>query len=813
MSLDSSEVKRAAAGRWPELLERVAGISRDVLDGKHHPCPKCGGTDRFRMIDAEAGALFCNQCFSSGNGDGLAAIQWATGLTFPEVLSRTADYLGLNGQAGNSVYRSNQNSKAKASHKSSGNIVATYDYRDADGSLITQAVRMEPKDFRQRKPKPGGGWDWRVKGCKLVPYRLPEFLADAEATIFIVEGEKDADCLAAIGLQATCNAGGAGKWKAEHASYLKGRNVAVLPDHDEAGQKHSQQVAASLHGVAASVKVVSLPGLPEKGDVSDWIDNHGDAATPEVIAENLLALVDAAEPFKGEAEETTVAPPLRWQPFPVDALPEPLASYVPSVATSVQVDNAMVALPALCAAAAAIGASRSIALRPGDWEEPCILWGAVVSDSGEGKSPAARKVIAAVRKRDKEARELNRERDAEYQQRQRDWELERKAWEKKRTGKQPTEEIGPAPEEPQPPPMPRFSVGDVTLERLKEILADSPRGVMRITDELTGLFGGFDKYSGGRGGSERSTYLSFHGAEPDQNDRKGDNRQSITLENPHLSIYGGIQPDLLHRVLSNDDLAAGLPARFLLAMPPIVRKRWNAPLIPEQQTEAVASLFSRLYAIGVPTEWSPDPLLGGDPTDLEHRSLPLTAEADRLFGEFIEPHYAERGSLDKPLRAAWSKLAGYCGRLALVIQLITDPASEHVDADSVQRAIVLTDWFRNEARRVYALRSETEAEKEERELIALVESKGGRITTRELQQGSRRFKKALEAELALGALVMAGLGKWETIETGGRPRTEFILSTASTSTEVPIAAVSATSVDVDRVDTLQNGHFEGAQIQ
>ncbi|MEX0979297.1 MAG: hypothetical protein WDZ48_10615, partial [Pirellulales bacterium] len=94
-------------------------------------------------------------------------------------------------------------------------IVATYDYRDEAGELLFQVVRYDPKDFKQRRPKAGGGWEWSVKGVRVFPYRLPELLAEPTRPVFVVEGEKDVDNLTRIGVLATCNAGGAGKWTAE----------------------------------------------------------------------------------------------------------------------------------------------------------------------------------------------------------------------------------------------------------------------------------------------------------------------------------------------------------------------------------------------------------------------------------------------------------------------------------------------------------------------------------------------------------------------------------------------------------------------
>ncbi len=155
-------------------------------------------------------------------------------------------------------------SKAKATNGKP-RIVAQYDYRDEAGDVVFQVVRYDPKDFRQRRPKPGGGWDWSVKGVRVVPYRLPELLAEPTRPVVVVEGEKDADNLARIGVLATCNAGGAGKWTAEHSEFLRGRHVTIVPDNDEAGQNHAQQVAQSLHGIAESVRMVELPDLARQG--------------------------------------------------------------------------------------------------------------------------------------------------------------------------------------------------------------------------------------------------------------------------------------------------------------------------------------------------------------------------------------------------------------------------------------------------------------------------------------------------------------------------------------------------------------------
>ena len=192
--------------------------------------------------------------------------------------------------------------KSKKS-KGLGKIVATYDYQSAAGELLYQVVRYEPKDFRQRRPKTPGaipasddpaGWTWTVKDEEKVPYRLPSIIsAPPGATIYIVEGEKDADGLVNdFGRLATSNPGGAGKWlsTANFTDPFRGRHVVILPDNDDVGRQHAHSVATLLHPVAASLKVLALPHIPNKGDFSDWRKSGG-------TVEQLDALTVATAPW------------------------------------------------------------------------------------------------------------------------------------------------------------------------------------------------------------------------------------------------------------------------------------------------------------------------------------------------------------------------------------------------------------------------------------------------------------------------------------------------------------------------------------
>jgi hypothetical protein len=171
-------------------------------------------------------------------------------------------------------------------------MIATYDYTDVDGQLLFQVVRYQPKNFKQRRPGDNGNWIWNMDGVPRVLYRLPELAsADPSTRVGITEGEEDVETLRTLGLVGTKNPSGAGKWKSDYNEYLRDRHVVILSDNDSAGHEHADQVARSLMGVAASVKIIKLPGLPEKGDVSDWVAaGH--------TKEELLQLIEQASPLR-----------------------------------------------------------------------------------------------------------------------------------------------------------------------------------------------------------------------------------------------------------------------------------------------------------------------------------------------------------------------------------------------------------------------------------------------------------------------------------------------------------------------------------
>lgn len=166
-------------------------------------------------------------------------------------------------------------------------IVAKYEYTDEDGNYLFEVVRHEPKDFRPRVHLGNNRYKWTLEGIRRVPYRLHDFAKLDGQLVCVAEGEKDVDSLRKLGFIATCASGGANGWHKKYAEYLHKHTVAIFPDNDDAGEVYADAVATSIDGIAVDYRIIRLPDLPPKGDVTDFIERGG-------TKEDLLRLVTKA---------------------------------------------------------------------------------------------------------------------------------------------------------------------------------------------------------------------------------------------------------------------------------------------------------------------------------------------------------------------------------------------------------------------------------------------------------------------------------------------------------------------------------------
>ena len=197
-----------------------------------------------------------------------------------------------------------------------GKVVKSYPYCEADGTLRFWAVRILQADghktFRQCRPADPAKGEFPIV-CNVpeqiragLIYRMGEVKAAMAAgeTIYLVEGEKDADTLWRLGRPATTNAGGAGKWTKADSEALKGADVIVIPDNDEPGEKDVALKTRLLQGMAKRVRVARLRDgyaeLQEKGDFTDLTEAVGDEEALRILDELAESLYNRAVAAYGQ---------------------------------------------------------------------------------------------------------------------------------------------------------------------------------------------------------------------------------------------------------------------------------------------------------------------------------------------------------------------------------------------------------------------------------------------------------------------------------------------------------------------------------
>lgn len=200
---------------------------------------------------------------------------------------------------------------------------AIYPYHQQSGELLFEVVRYKPKDFRVRRPDGKDGYIWNLKGITPVIYHLPDVIKakTCRDTIYITEGEKDCDSLLALGLVATTNPFGAGKWKPEYSEMLSAANVVLVPDNDEEGKRHVISVINSLEGKVKSINVLEIP--PDAKDVTEWLEQGHtqedllllEPITPNVYKNTHINMPsDALNSYKSEQveEQLGTTSPAKW---------------------------------------------------------------------------------------------------------------------------------------------------------------------------------------------------------------------------------------------------------------------------------------------------------------------------------------------------------------------------------------------------------------------------------------------------------------------------------------------------------------------
>jgi hypothetical protein len=442
-----------------------------------------------------------------------------------------------------------------------------------------------------------------------------------------------------------------------------------------------------------------------------------------------------------------------WQPFPVAALPKVVRDCVDEGAAAIGCDPATIVLPLLVVLASAIGNSRRLRLKK-SWDVPPILWTAIVGRSGSQKSPGFK---FAMRPVDTIRREL-------IQQHKQDL---AKLPAKAKDGSKP-----PA------PLLERWSVSDVTVESLADLLDANPKGLMLTAEELNGWLGNFGRYANGAGQSaEAARWLTCYDAGTIEVDRKSVDKRSTFVPDAAVCVTGTIQPGTLNRAIGVEHRENGLLPRMLLASPPQKQKSWRNEDVDPKTVDQMTDTVRKLRGLRFGKDHSGNAV---------PRIVRLSVAAKKVWVKFYNDHAAEQHRAETDdLTAAFSKLEETTARLALTIHLTRLTSGEPVDPDqvdeeSVKAAVELTEWFREETRRVYQILDQSVVDQKLAELVRWIRGKhSGDVALRDLVAGRRGIKDVHQAETVLQSLADSGFGEWYQVPTtskGGAPTRRFKLT-------------------------------------
>lgn len=438
-------------------------------------------------------------------------------------------------------------------------------------------------------------------------------------------------------------------------------------------------------------------------------------------------------------------------PFPLEVLPPVFRNYIEQASKSLCCPPDYVAVPLLTCAGGIVGSSRRAVLKE-DWEEGTGIYSGTVGDPASKKSPALSKGVKFARELAKGQADQHSQALEDFEREMAQYEQAQQMWKAraKESLKNPAIQAGEKPYQPEEPRMNRLIVSDTTVEALASRLADNPKGLILIRDELSGWVSSFNAYKQGRG-SDKQFYLSTWSNDEVVVDRKGE--QPIVLSNPNLAVTGCLTPDVLGDIRKGS-LDDGFIERILLAYPDPVKQRWSNSSIDKATDESVRQCFQRLFQVREST--------GEEPV-----RLALTSPAREVFIRWVNSHYSELDSPGFPnaLRGIWGKIPGQAARLALIVHLIrqvTEHAGSLLDRESILAGIILAEYFKDHSKKVFAVINKDPSEEQIQKAL-------NRLVQRDIITVDSRYlvtykvcgcKKTNEARELLDLLYDAGYGLW-----------------------------------------------------
>jgi hypothetical protein len=690
--------------------------------------------------------------------------------------------------------------------------VAIYIYADeANHPLFGVIRKQDPKTGKKRFHQERWENDQWVGGLgdvRRVPYNLRAIVkADIDQPVYVVEGEKDCDALIARGRLATCNPGGTGMgWKDDYSELLRDRICYVIPDNDEPGREHAQRVAQSLQGKAEIIKLVELPDLPERGDTSDFLAGGGTVDQLDELAHKQPEWTPQEGGFvsfvSDQGEEN---PKFSGDPRPVAVelikvpdldprmIPEPFRDWLTDIAQRGCFPLEYPAGAAITGISGLLG--KRLAVRPkrhDDWLVIPNLWGGVVGPPGIQKTPAVEEALRPLRRLAANAMDQHKQdleaHNATLMVAEAKAMAAKDRMKKAAKGNATDKELVDLAKEAMvaedcvEPKLKRYLVNDATVEKLGELLADSPYGLTLFRDELVGFFRTMDKQGHE---SDRGFFLeSWNGFGDYIYDRIG--RGTVVIPNVCLSIFGTIQPGPLSRYLRSASVgeeADGLMPRFqVLLYPDPPREFVNVDRYPNADAKSKAfEVFKGIDAL--------NPIAMGCSLD-EDRSVPylgFDSEAQEFFDQWrVDLETRLRSSQENALFTCHlAKYRKLLPALSLIFHVIESQGAIRLQPITLRSLAAAAAWcqlLEAHAKRIYQSALDGDPETAMQLAERIKHSLSNPFTYRDvLRKGWSGLTTADDVQKAVGILEDRNWVKVveiPTTERGGRPSAKIWINPA-----------------------------------
>lgn len=455
------------------------------------------------------------------------------------------------------------------------------------------------------------------------------------------------------------------------------------------------------------------------------------------------------------------------KPLDPVAIPDALRAWALDGAHRLQCPIEYLVMPALASAGSVIG--NRVGILPKQYDDSWIvfpvMWGAVVGPPGSMKTPTLNAAIEPLRQMEKQATARFNAAYEAYHQKQQEYLKQLAAFKKADTS-------SGLPDAPKEPVRTRYTVNDVTYQKLGEILAQNPRGVLALADELTGLLQSLDAP-----GQEaaRSFFLAGWGGNGSYSfDRI--QRGTLVLDRYSLSVYGGFQPDRLKTYVrqasagssSND----GLLQRFQLLVWPDINPEWQHVDAPPDK-QAQNTMHTAILRLDKVT----DTQISGAFSNADGvQLLRFSDEAQALFDDWFQKNETKlrNGTFDPSLQSHLAKYRSLVPGLALLYHLL-DGHEGAVCGMCLARAMRLTQILRSHANRIYAsVRGTDNARMRTLAQHLLNSDLGSEFTARAVhQKGWAGMGSIEQIREAADSLVELGWLQAYRVMTGGRPSDRF----------------------------------------